>query len=92
MVLNLGRGAHVVTDDLVAALESGHLSGAVLDVTEPEPLPVDHPLWGLPNVIITPHESGLTTPETAADQVAENVRRVLANEPVNNPVDAARGY
>ena len=92
VVLNLGRGAHVVTDDLVAALESGHLSGAVLDVTEPEPLPVDHPLWGLPNVIITPHESGLTTPETAADQVAENVRRVLVNEPVNNPVDAARGY
>ena len=92
VLLNLARGGHVVTEDLVALLDAGHLMGAVLDVTEPEPLPSGHRLWGMPNVIITPHESGLTTPQTAADQVAENVRRVLAGEPVNNPVDAARGY
>ena len=92
VLLNLARGGHVVTDDMLALLNEGHLSGAMLDVTEPEPLPPEHALWAHPNVIITPHESGVTTPETAADQVAENVRRVLAGEPVNNPVDAARGY
>lgn len=92
VVLNLARGAHVVTDDLLALLDEGHLLGAVLDVTEPEPLPPEHRLWRQPGVIITPHESGLTTPATAAGQVAENIRRVLAGEPVNNPVDAARGY
>ena len=92
VVLNLARGGHLVTDDLLALIREGHLLGAVLDVTDPEPLPPGHPLWSQPNVLITPHESGLTTPATAADQVAENVRRVLAGEPVNNPVDPARGY
>lgn len=92
VVLNLARGGHVVTDDLTALLAEGRLLGAVLDVTDPEPLPPEHPLWRMPNVIITPHESGLTTPATAAGQVAKNIRRVLAGEPVNNPVDAARGY
>jgi len=92
VVLNLARGSHLVTEDLLALLEEGHLLGAVLDVTEPEPLPADHPLWRHPRVIITPHESGVTTPETAADQVAVNVRQVLAGEPVANPVDTMRGY
>jgi len=92
VLLNLARGGHVVTDDLVALLDEGHLLGAVLDVTDPEPLPSDHPLWRHPNVIITPHESGLTSPATAADQVATNVQRILAGEPVANPVDVKRGY
>jgi glyoxylate/hydroxypyruvate reductase len=92
VVVNLARGGHVVTDDLLALLTEGHLSGAVLDVTDPEPLPANHPLWHHPNVIITPHESGLTTPATAADQIAANVHRILAGEPVNNPVDVTRGY
>lgn len=92
VVLNLARGGHLVTDDLLALMNEGHLLGAVLDVTEPEPLPQGHPLWSQPNVILTPHESGVTTPATAADQVTENVRRVLAGEPVNNPVDPTRGY
>lgn len=92
VVLNLARGGHVVTDDLLALLEEGHLAGAVLDVTDPEPLPPQHRLWRHPNVIITPHESGLTTPETAADQIAANVKRILAGEPVQNPVDITRGY
>lgn len=92
VVVNLARGNHVVTADLLALLDEGHLGGAVLDVTDPEPLPADHPLWHHPKVIITPHESGVTTPATAADQVATNVARILAGEPVLNPVDAARGY
>ncbi len=92
VLLNLARGAHVMTDDLLALLDEGHLLGAVLDVTEPEPLPPEHKLWHQPGVIITPHESGLTTPATAADQVAENMRRILAGKKVTNPVDAARGY
>lgn len=92
VLLNLARGGHVVTDDLLALLSEGHLAGAVLDVTDPEPLPAAHPLWRHPNVIITPHEAGLTTPETATEQVADNVERILAGEPVSNPVDVTRGY
>ncbi len=92
VLVNLARGGHVVTDDLLALLNEGHLGGAVLDVTDPEPLPAGHPLWSMPNVIITPHESGLTTPATAADQIAANLKRILAREPVVNPVDVQRGY
>lgn len=91
-LINLARGGHVVTADMVAALESGRLAGAFLDVTDPEPLPADHPLWGMPNVRITPHCSGPTNAATAADQVAANVRRALAGEPLDNPVDRQRGY
>jgi phosphoglycerate dehydrogenase-like enzyme len=58
LLVNVARGPLLVTADLVAALESGHLAGAVMDVTEPEPLPTDSPLWDLPNVIITPHVAG----------------------------------
>ena len=91
-LINMARGRHVVTDDLVAALEAGALAGAFLDVTEPEPLPPGHPLWSMPNVRITPHCSGPTNAETAADQVADNIRRVLAGEPVENLVPRDRGY
>lgn len=92
VLLNLARGSHVVTDDLLALLDEGQLLGAVLDVTDPEPLPAGHPLWRHPNVILTPHESGITTPATAAEQVATNVGRILAGRPVVNPVDVSRGY
>lgn len=91
-LINLARGRHVVTDDLVAALEGGELAGAFLDVTEPEPLPADHPLWRMPNVRITPHCSGPTNAETAADQVADNIRRVLAGQEMLNLVPRDRGY
>ena len=56
-VINVARGGHVIEADLIAAVHSGHLAGAALDVTEPEPLPKDHPLWRAPNVVITPHNS-----------------------------------
>ena len=91
-LINMARGRIVDTDDLVAALDSGRIKGAFLDVTEPEPLPQDHPLWRMPNVRITPHNSGNTNADTAADQVAENIRRALAGEPMLNVVERGRGY
>ena len=93
-LVNVARGPHVVTDDLVAALADGTLGSAGLDVTDPEPLPDGHPLWSLPNAIVTPH-----TANTAAmaapllgDRVRENVRRWLAGEPLLGRVDPAKGY
>ena len=91
-VINLARGGHLAQEDLLAALEEGQIRGAALDVTEPEPLPSDHPLWRHPRVLITPHVSGITTPETAADQVAENIRRIRQGLPLVNAVDLSRGY
>ncbi len=93
-LVNVARGGHVVTDDLVAALRAGTIGGAALDVTDPEPLPDDSPLWGLENCIITAHVGN--TPEMGlpllAQRVEENVRRYLAGEPLLGPVDVARGY
>jgi phosphoglycerate dehydrogenase-like enzyme len=91
--INVGRGGTVVTDDLLAALEDGHLGGAGLDVTDPEPLPADHPLWQLPNVIITPHVAGFGgSRRWHAMLVRENIRRYLAGEALLNVVDPGRGY
>jgi phosphoglycerate dehydrogenase-like enzyme len=93
-VVNVARGAHIVTDDLVAVLAAGRIGGAALDVTEPEPLPDGHPLWTEPRCLITPH-----TANTAAmavpllgERVRENVRRRLAGEALLGPVDVALGY
>jgi phosphoglycerate dehydrogenase-like enzyme len=88
-LINIGRGAIVVLDDLVSALREGRLAGAALDVFEVEPLPGRHPLWALPNVIITPHTAGYSTaiaPRHLATLV-ENVRRFQAGEPLINMVD-----
>lgn len=92
--INVGRGKSVVTDDLMAALESGELAGAGLDVTDPEPLPADHPLWRLPNVIITPHvaASSVQAAERLRAVVRENLRRYVAGEPMLSVVDVGRGY
>lgn len=88
--VNGGRGDLVCTEDLCDALESGHLAGAALDVTDPEPLPKDHRLWDVPNAFITPHVSGFYhLPETLRNVVAictENVRRYHAGEPLRNVV------
>lgn len=92
--VNVGRGRTVVTADLVAALESGRLAGAGLDVTDPEPLPAGHPLWRTPGVIVTPHvasESQLE-PERFWGVIRENLRRYVAGEPMLSVVDLARGY
>jgi len=93
-LINVGRGKVVDTDALVKALESGHLAGACLDVTDPEPLPSYHPLWSMPNVVITPHMSGRSalTHERWNAVFFENIRRFGAGEPLLNVVDKAAGY
>jgi len=90
-LINIGRGAIVVLDDLVEALRAGRPAGAALDVFEVEPLPADHPLWGLPDVILTPHTAGYSTaiaPRHLAVLVG-NVRRFGRGEPLANIVDKA---
>ena len=91
-VVNVARGGHLVSDDLLRALEAGQLSAAVLDVTDPEPLPADHPLWSHSRVIVTPHVASQSQPETSAESVLENVRRHRRGEPLVGVVDRARGY
>lgn len=92
--INVGRGRTVVTPDLVAALQAKKLAGAGLDVTDPEPLPVDHALWKMPNVIITPHVAS----DADVDRekrwllVRENLRRYVAGEKMLSVVDQTRGY
>ena len=87
---NGGRGDLVVQADLIAALESGHLAGAALDVTTPEPLPQDDPLWDAPNILITPHVSGqfhlYTVLDNLARIAAENIRRLSGGTPLLNEV------
>jgi D-3-phosphoglycerate dehydrogenase len=93
-LVNVARGPHVVTDDLVAALRAGTIGGAGLDVTDPEPLPDGHPLWDLDNCIITPHVANtwdMAVPALAA-QTSENVRRFAAGEPLTGLVDVDLGY
>jgi phosphoglycerate dehydrogenase-like enzyme len=92
--VSVGRGASTVTDDLVAALNSGEIAGAGLDVTDPEPLPEGHPLWTTPRVLISPHTAGRS--DKGSDRlyllVAENLRRYVAGEPLLSVVDLERGY
>ncbi|MCU0759625.1 MAG: D-2-hydroxyacid dehydrogenase [Steroidobacteraceae bacterium] len=92
--LNVGRGGTVVTTDLAAALVARRLAGAGLDVTEPEPLPKEHPLWRAPNVVITPHNSNESDLGVEAQRrvIAENVRRYVAGERMLSVVDVTRGY
>lgn len=93
-VINVGRARIIETDALVAALQSGHLGGASLDVYPHEPLPPDHPLWTCPNVILTPHTSGFRSGhwDDVIAVFADNLRRYQAGEPLRFGVDAARGY
>jgi phosphoglycerate dehydrogenase-like enzyme len=93
-LVNVARGRHVVTDDLVAALRDGAIGGAGLDVTDPEPLPDGHPLWTFPNVLITPHVGN--TPAMAVPllsaRVTENLRRWARGDALLGPVHADLGY
>jgi phosphoglycerate dehydrogenase-like enzyme len=88
VLVNVGRGALVDEKALAAALESGHLGGAALDVFEVEPLPPESPLWGMRNVIVTPHASGSTPANLAraAEIFLDNLRRYAAGEPLRNEV------
>ena len=91
-VVNAARGAHLVPDDLLAALDAGHLSGAVLDVTEPEPLPAGHPLWRHERVWLTPHIASASEAEGGAAAVIANIRRHRAGEAPIGLVDRRQGY
>ncbi len=93
-LVNIGRGEVVNEHDLIKALQRGWIAGAGLDVFETEPLPDDSPLWGMANVILTPHVSGFTThyDERAVDLFAANLRRYLAGEALINVVDRELGY
>jgi len=91
-VVNVGRGRLVDEDALIAALRSGQVAEATLDVFRTEPLPKDSPLWDFDQVLVTPHLASVAIPRTAARQVAENLRRLAAAEPLLNVVDPARGY
>ena len=93
-IVNVARGRHIVTDDLVWALQHGVIGGAAIDVTDPEPLPPGHPLWSLPNCIITPHVGN--TPEMAipllSERITTNVRRFAAGQPLVGPIHVDLGY
>ncbi|MDM0057577.1 2-hydroxyacid dehydrogenase [Variovorax fucosicus] len=91
-LINVGRGPHLVDADLLHALDSGRLSRAVLDVTDPEPLAPEHPFWTHPRVFLTPHVASMTQPETAAPILLENLRRHQRGEQLLDVVDRSRGY
>ena len=91
-LVHVGRGQQLVQEDLVSALDSGQLSEAIVDVTEPEPLPASDPLWGHPRVTLTPHIASMTQPDSAIGVVLENIRRFRAGEPMTGLIDKARGY
>jgi glyoxylate/hydroxypyruvate reductase len=91
-LVHTGRGPQLDGPALLAALDTGHLSAAVLDVTDPEPLPQGHPLWRHPKLVITPHVASVTQSHTAARAVIDNIRRHQAGQPMVGLVDRARGY
>lgn len=91
-VINVARGPHVVVEDLVAALDSGRIEGAMLDVFEEEPLDPASPLWHHPKVLVTPHVGAITSPRSATAIIVEQLRRIERGEPPLNVVDPARGY
>ncbi|HHM23436.1 MAG TPA: glyoxylate/hydroxypyruvate reductase A [Bacteroidetes bacterium] len=91
-VVNVARGEHLVEEDLLAAIGSGQLSGACLDVFRQEPLPPEHPFWRHPKIMVTPHIASVTQPENVAAQIVENYRRLLQEKPLLHQVDIRRGY
>jgi phosphoglycerate dehydrogenase-like enzyme len=92
--INIGRGRVVKLDSVTRALQEQKIAGAALDVFEQEPLPAEHPLWGMDNVILTPHTAGISAhdEDRRLDVLAANVRRFVAGEPLHNVVDKAGGY
>jgi glyoxylate/hydroxypyruvate reductase A len=92
VILNPGRGALIDDQALLAALDSGQIGHATLDVFRIEPLPQDHPFWAHPCVTVTPHIAADTRPDTSSEVIAENIRRGEAGAPFLNLVDRTRGY
>ncbi|MFS8148233.1 2-hydroxyacid dehydrogenase [Rhizobium sp. BR 249] len=91
-VVHTGRGPQLDHEALIAALDSGHLSGAVIDVTDPEPLPAEHAFWNHPGIMLTPHVASVTQPHSAARAVADNIKRMRAGLDPVGLIDRRRGY
>ena len=91
-VINVARGGHLKEDDLIAAIDSGHLSGATLDVFETEPLPESSPLWSHPKITVTPHIAAISDPRVMTKNAVDGIARHKAGKPLENLVDLARGY
>jgi glyoxylate/hydroxypyruvate reductase A len=91
-VINVARGAHLVDDDLLALLDSGHLAGAMLDVFRTEPLPPTHAFWQHPKITLTPHTSARTLRTESIAQIAGKIAAMQRGEPVAGRVDPQRGY
>jgi glyoxylate/hydroxypyruvate reductase len=91
-IINMGRGEHMIEDDLLTAIDSGHLRGAVLDVFLQEPLPGESPLWSHPKIFTTPHIASMPNPQDVVAQIFENARRVLAGQAPLNAGSRSSGY
>jgi len=91
-VINVARGAHVVDEDLLAAIDSGHVAGATLDVFRTEPLPAGHPFWAHPRITVTPHTSARTLRDESIAQIARKIAALQRGEHVAGIVNLARGY
>ncbi len=91
-LISVGRGPQVVEEDLLAALDSGHLDGATLDVFREEPLPADSPFWDHPRVVVVPHVASMTIARGACEFVIDNIRRFEAGQPLRHVVDLDKGY
>lgn len=91
-LVHTGRGPQLDHAALLEALDTGRLSGAVIDVTDPEPLPADHPFWSHPNIVLTPHVASITQPDSAARAVIANLRRHFAGQDPVGLIDRQRGY
>ncbi|MDH4563901.1 glyoxylate/hydroxypyruvate reductase A [Pseudomonas sp. BN411] len=91
-VVNCGRGAHVAVDELIDAVQDGRLRGALLDVFEKEPLPLDSRLWITPGIVVTPHMASAASHDCIARQIGENARRLEAGQPLLNRVNTRLGY
>jgi glyoxylate/hydroxypyruvate reductase A len=92
MIINAGRGGHLVDQDLLVALEQGQISGAILDVFNQEPLEPTHAFWQHPRIVITPHVASMTLPESAAYALLANIRRYEQGEAMSGLIDRMRGY
>ena len=91
-LINVARGAHLVEDDLLALLDSGHLAGATLDVFRTEPLPVGHPFWNHPRITLTPHTSARTLRDESIAQIVGKIAALERGEAIAGVVDPVRGY
>lgn len=91
-LVNAGRGGHLIEADLIAALDNGHISAAMLDVAQQEPMPEGHPFWSHPAILLTPHVGAVTQIESGIAALLENIARFRAGLPVEGLIDRARGY